>query len=471
MATIKLDFDIDDKKLNDLISKKKKVQLELEPAKGAKGGLGEEFAINIKENVSRKTRAHANKLETTLTSDISTLFGNLAGIFKNKVFLSILSTVSKFAVGFGAISTAGVIYAGRQLSNAFTSTATSFEALRSTMTNVPDLSGYADIKDIITSTSEKYGIPFKDIASAVENALPAMRDRSVGAIRNTAEIFGQLRYLENLQPEELMSLAELSTVTQKPLEDIAQLYNVLTDNVGLQSRQIVTFLRRTYSSFTGSLEEMMAALEYIMVNITPDPREAIRIVKEGSEALAKVDFSKGFDINKLSDEAKTMLSMYQSYDYAAMAEKYFNPGTLIKSYEDLMSLPASKIEQFGKKASAKMNTELMSFVENNFSKVEEIYKGIDISAKKYFGDYAPLVKPLFISPETGMPTTLTAMIPIIEKLTGLQVTAESILEVLKSASDTGSKAIDIGEWMLRTGEKIFNSFGTYNKYSPIGGMP
>jgi hypothetical protein len=471
MATLKINLDVDDKKLNELTSKKRNVNIELKPS--ATKAVSEGITSDIKTNVSRNTRKHASKLESVLTSDISSLFGELSSIFKNKIFKSILSTVGKFALGFGAIATVGVVYAGRQLANAFSSTATSFEALRSTFTNVPNLTKEMSesVQLAISSTAKKYGVPFEEVASAVENALPAMRDRSIEAINNVSDIFGQLKYLENISPEEYMSLVELSTISQRPIEEIGQLYNVLTDNVGLQSRQVVTFLRRVYSSFSGSLEEMMAALEYIMQNVTPDPREAVRIVKEGSEQLSKIDFSKNFNYDKLKDEAKTLMTMYYSQNYADIAQKYYNPGTLAGSYAELMNLPASQMEQFFKQAKEQMNVEMMNFAEKNKGNMEQIYKGIDISAKKYFGELSPLMKPLFISPETGMPTTLTAMIPIIEKLTGLQVTAESILEVLKSASDTGSKAIDIGEWMLRTGEKIFNSFGTYNKYSPIGGMP
>jgi len=244
----------------------------------------------------------------------------------------------------------------------------------------------------------------------------------------------------------------------KPIEEVAQFYNVFTDNVGHTARQLKTELRRLSGLFgANAFEDMFTTIEYMQKYMSIDPLESVTTIQQGMENYRQ--FLDGLiPIDKLNEHAKQLQAIWATPEYATIRQKYTEGlGTLAKSYEELMATEPAKIEQFFARNRENLKGEMYSLATTQMPAFERVYKDISSFAEKYFGAWSPIAKTFFISPETGAPTFITALIPVVENLTNIKDLLTTLVDIAKATTnekDYGTTGEWWSKWFKEIGNKI-----------------
>lgn len=453
MANIKFQIEVDDKKLQEVVKKKHKVAVSID-AQGMKSAIGSAIA---KERVKRQAEQQSDVLGDT----IKQIFSSINSIIKSRIATKFISGI-KGVIGVLSATIAGaVIYTGRVYQQGIQSALPTATALRSMITNIPTniYSLVPNITSELQDIAKRFGVGVAELANAMEATLPAIGDYSVSNIKRFAETFSKLKYNENITPDEFQMLANVSQITGRAIENIAQIFNVFTDNVGQTGKQVMMELRKLSGDFGGQLtEDMFALLEYYQRYISIDPRENVQAIQKGINDLNKM-WQGLLPFEKINDEAKRMLEISQTAIYQQIKEKYTSGlGTLQDSYEKLMATPPAKFEQFFAKQRESLQTAMYNFVMERQPALENAYRNIQKFTSTFFGEYEPIARSLFISPETGMPTMTTALIPVVEKLSGIHDLAELIY---KAMTIEGGKEYETNTeyWVRQFKEAMSSIFG------------
>ena len=434
MAKLQLGLDVDDKNLVKIVQKKHRVYMEVVPQQTA-------GSIIAKEKVTAEARSagdsFSKRLKDTLKaiSDAyhSELSRQIVGGFKISAGI-IAGTIATALVG-------GVTFLARGLQSSFEKGIPIAGTFRSLFTNMPSELFQKQGKIIkgLFDKSKEYGVSIEEMAKALEAVLPTMRTRTVENINVYADAFAKLKYLENITAEQFQEIGNIATLTRRPVEQIAQMFNVFTDNIGHTGGQISRELRKLTDNFGSNIETMFATLEYVSKNITLDPREAVAFIQKGMEDLSKY-IAGQIPFEKLSADAMKLSDIFQAPEFGEILQKYTTKlGDITSSFAELMSTEPAKIEQFFAKKREEIKSEMYSLMTTNMPAVEKIYGDINRMVKANFGEWSPVVKSIFISPETGAPTFATALLPIIEKLTGTNNILERIEGLIKSLIESTNK--------------------------------
>lgn len=453
MAKINFQIEVDDKKLQDIVKKKHKVAVAVD-AQGMKSAIGSAIA-------KEKVKKQAEQQSDVLGDAIKSVFSSINSIIKSRLATQLISGI-KGTIGVITATIGGaVLYAGRAYQRGIEMSLPTATALRSMTTNIPSYL-FTNLPNIISDLQENakaFGVSVSELANALEASLPAIGDYTPQNIKRFSEAFAKLKYLENVSPDEFQVLANVSQITGRSIENIAQIFNVFTDNVGQTGKQVMLELRKLSGDFGWQLtEDMFALLEYYQRYISIDPRENVQAIQKGITDLNKM-WQGILPFEKINEEAKRMLEISQTQLYQQIKAKYTEGlGTLQQSYEELMATPPAQFEQFFARQRESLQTAMYNFVMERQPALETAYKNIKRFTTTFFGDYEPIARSLFISPETGMPTMMTAVIPIVEKLTGIHNLVDLIY---KAMTVEGGKEYETNTeyWVRQFKEAMSWAFG------------
>jgi len=427
MANIKLSLDVDDKALQAVISKKRKVAIGIDTKE-----INQKLGSIAKE---------AKQVDTTSVSgNIKKLFSEIGNTITKRVIPSVKSSIGLALGAVGGVAVGGVLMMARGVQSSIEKALPMATSLRGMFGNIDKtlFSNFDDIKLTLQNIAKATGVPFEELAGAVESILPSLPDQSIKTINDIASVFSKLKYLENIDVDTFMTVANVGQLSGKTLEEMGQLYNIFTDSVRSNVRQIKTEMRKLAGDFGGDVESMFASIEYFSKYIDIDPREIISKLEQGIKQYK--DFVSGaVPADKMGEYGKLIADMLNTQEYADIFKKYLDPGTLAESYKDLAQLPATQMEQFFAKAREAIKGEMYEYAATSMPSLEKAYKKISDFATKNFGEFSPIVKSVFISPETGMPTLATAVIPVVDKLVGIKNSLDKITNAVvefKTAYET-----------------------------------
>ncbi len=432
MAKIQLGLDVDDKNLLKIVQKKHRVYMEVVPQQTT-------GSIIAKEKVTSEARAAGNIFSKRIKDTL-----NAIGDAYNSELARQIRSGFKLSVGLisGTIATAligGVSFLAKGIQSSFEKGIPIAESFRTMFANLPSELFQTKLITDLMDKSKEYGISIEEMSRAIEAVLPTIGDKTFKNIQVYAETFAKLKYLENITAEQFQELGNIATLTRRPIEQIAQMFNVFTDNVGHSAGQISREMRKLADNFADNIETMFAVLEYISKNITLDPREAVVLVQKGMEDLAKY-IAGQIPFEKLSEEAIKLINIFQTPEFSDILQKYTTKlGDITSSFAQLMSTEPARIEQFFAKKREEIKTEMYELMVSKMPDIERIYGDISRVVKANFGEWAPVVKSIFISPETGAPTIATALLPIIEKLTGTNDILSRIEALIKALIESSNK--------------------------------
>jgi transcriptional regulator with XRE-family HTH domain len=342
-------------------------------------------------------------------------------------------------------------YIVRQRQQAFTTALPTAEAISGLFTNVNEslFSNYSEIVEKVQKIAKRSGVSIEELSKAVEMSIPGLEGQTPEVLQNRAEIFAKLKKLEHLQPEQFAEIANVADIAGEDLARISQMYNVLTDNVKTGTDQVLMQLRRLADDFGYDLPSLFATVEAVSKQL-PDPRETTQVIREGlqdlkayNDALVKY-YAEVNDLMRegLSqqealqiatppempgEKGQLLQSLFYSQNFADLYQKYaaIKPEDLNKSATALEKLPSQQLVDFFAKQKESIKAGMYNYIsEKGLEGLEKTYASINKLVTLYFNkDLQPFVKPLFISPETGTPTFLTAI------LTTLQPTFDTIKNI------------------------------------------
>ena len=393
-------------------------------------------------------------LSSTVGAKLSTALS-----FLGKHWLGIAGTLSAILAPALAAST----YIIRQRQQAFAASVPTAEAISGLFTNVNEslFSKYPEIVEKMQAVAKTTGISIEDLAKAVEESIPGLENQTPEVLQNRAEIYAKLRKLEHLQPEQFAEIANVADIAGEDLARISQMYNVLTDNVKTGTDQVIAQLRRLADDFGYDMPSLFATVEAVSKQL-PDPRETTQVIREGLQDLKQYNdaLSKYYaEVNDLMKEGLTqqealqiatppempgekgqlLQQLFSTSNFAELYQKYaqIQSEDLTKSAQKLERLPSQQLVDFFAQQREEIKSGMYKYIEEKgLQGLEKTYAGINNLISKYFNeDLQPFVKPLFISPETGTPTFLSAVLtslqPTFDVINGIYVSIETAVDIIK----------------------------------------
>jgi len=414
------------------------------------GSKLKDISIYLTESIQKAVAS----LSTAVSSKVSTALS-----FLGKHWLGIAGALSAVA----APALAASAYIIRQRQQAFASSLPTAEAISGLFTNVNEtlFSKYPEIVEKMQEVAKRSGISIEDLAKAVEASIPGLENQTPEVLQNRAEIFAKLKKLEHLEPEQFAEIANVADIAGEDLARIGQMYNVLTDSVKTGTEQVIMQLRRLADDFGYDLPSLFATVEAVSKQL-PDPRETTQVIREGLQDLKQYNdallkyYAEVNDLMReglsqqealqvatppemLGEKGQLLQSLFSTQNFAELYQKYaqIQPEDLNKSAQRLERLPAQQLLDFFAKQREEIKTGMYNYIsEKGIQGLEKTYQGINDLIAKYFDkDLQPFVKPLFISPETGTPTFLSAVLtslqPTFDVINGIYVSIETAVDILK----------------------------------------
>jgi len=390
-----------------------------------------------------------------ITESINKPFRMLNTVFK--------TTLQNWPILLTGAATGALLYLTRQTQQAFEKSISTASSIRSAFTNIsPNLfSNYGMIRDILQKEAVQFGVPFEEIMKAIEVSIPGT-NQSLKQFQEIAKVFSQLKFVENITPEQFMELAKISQISGKSLAEVGQMFNMFTDSVKEGSEQVLTQLRRLADDFSYDIPSLFAALE-TMAQLKIDPREITQVLRSGVADYKKYleEEAKYFELlqkglieeaeknaPQMTEAAATIYEVFfgnlqQQFQEALQKYTTATSEDLQKSFEQLKQLPAGKLELFFGRKREEIKSELYNYAERSLPSLEMAYLEIDKFIKtKLPANFQPLLKPLFFSPETGAPTFLTALIPTMNNIATITEGVKIIVDVLTKTKNWFTTAQD-----------------------------
>ncbi|MEM4235873.1 MAG: hypothetical protein QXV44_02385, partial [Candidatus Anstonellaceae archaeon] len=343
-----------------------------------------------------------NKLGDLLTSFIikfiSEFFSKIVGIFS--IFFSKLGLGSIIAA-----ITASIYRYVSAIKQNFEMLKANIEPIIAFAGNLPseyiNKSAFRSVMTDLSNIAESYGVDLNELLMAMSGALPSI-DKSKESIMRTARTYAALRYLEQITPDEFRELAAFSKATNVPIEIMGQAYNMLTDSVGQSARQIFTEFRRLYEYFgPNQLPEMFAMIEALSYYYY-SPQEIVQKLEQGMKSIN--DFWSG-QSDQIDEMGSFLMELSQSEFFRNILAKYETfPQTLFQSYNELMSLPEFQFQKLTESIKTRIKGEMISGALSESTGLKEFYNKVNALSTSLLPGFEWAVKPLLISPETGLPT-------------------------------------------------------------------
>ncbi|MEM4204205.1 MAG: hypothetical protein QXS54_09080 [Candidatus Methanomethylicaceae archaeon] len=493
MATLSVHLDVDETELIRIVNRKYKVKVDMDVADprrmlagggrlggggsgyGGGGGTGgfaypggeplraietttlalgttyKSLATRIKERYIKLADVVVGSVANIIDAISKTTVSTVKGIYNQlkretvNIRPQISGAVKKVGVGATATVLGSVAFSARKYQLGIEQSKGINEAFQKLLGNIDSsLYGYIDsIKTIVFDVSRKTGVKAEEIIDALSQSLQLVDITNANAVRQFAETFAKMQMMEGVSPDTYQVIANWSKFTNYPVDYLSGMIDEFTNRLGQQDSDVYREIKRLADQFKIAPETMFATLEYYFYNFSMAPREVIAELSTALDDLSQY-FQGKKKFKQLGEEARRLMQAIDTEWIQYLAQHYQQAGMKFnQTYDAFIKTKEVAYNQFFNKQREQIKLDMYNFVMERQPALENAYNKIRNFTTTFFGDLEPIARSIFISPETGMPTFMTALIPIIEKVSAIH----DILKLIHIAIDPKQgKTYGLGEF-------------------------